>query len=32
VAAFPGPYSPLIVTPPAHRAVRTVSSGYAPVD
>lgn len=29
VAALPGPYSPLVVTPPAHRAVRTVASEYA---
>lgn len=29
LAAFPGPYSPLVVTPPVHsRAVRTISSGY----
>jgi hypothetical protein len=33
LASFPGPYSPLRVEPPVHgRAVRTVSSGYAPVD
>lgn len=32
LAMFPGPYSPLIVTPPAHRSVRPVSSGYTPVD
>ncbi|MEX1183545.1 MAG: zf-HC2 domain-containing protein [Gemmatimonadota bacterium] len=32
LAAFPGPHSPLIVTPPAHRSVRTVSSQYAPVE
>lgn len=32
LALFPGPYSPLIVTPPAHRPVRSVSSGYTPVD
>jgi hypothetical protein len=32
LAAFPGPYSPLVVTPPAHRAVRTVSSDYAPIE
>jgi hypothetical protein len=29
LAAFPGPYSPLVVTPPVHgRTVRTVSSEY----
>jgi anti-sigma factor RsiW len=32
LAMFPGPYSPLVVTPPAHRAVRPVSTGYAPLD
>lgn len=33
MAAFPGPYSPLIVTPPVHgRPVRTVSTEYAPFD
>lgn len=26
LAAFPGPYSPLVVSPPVHRSVRTVSS------
>lgn len=31
LAAFPGPYSPLVVTPPVHRAVRTVSTEYVPV-
>ena len=31
-AMFPGPYSPLVVTPPAHRSVRPVSAEYAPVD
>jgi hypothetical protein len=31
-AMFPGPYSPLVVTPPAHRSVRRVSAEYAPVD
>lgn len=25
LASYPGPYSPLVVTPPAHRAVRTIS-------
>jgi predicted anti-sigma-YlaC factor YlaD len=25
LASFPGPYSPLVVTPPAHRTVRTIS-------
>lgn len=30
LATFPGPYSPLVVTPPAYRAVRTISSGYTP--
>jgi hypothetical protein len=29
VAAFPGPYSPLVVTPPVHgRTVRTISAEY----
>jgi anti-sigma factor RsiW len=28
--AFPGPHSPLVVQPPVHRAVRTVSSEYTP--
>ena len=32
LAAFPGPYSPLVVTPPAHRSVRTVSTEYVPID
>jgi anti-sigma factor RsiW len=32
IAAFPGPYSPLVVTPPAHRSVRTVSTEFVPVD
>ncbi|MGH7446102.1 MAG: zf-HC2 domain-containing protein [Longimicrobiales bacterium] len=32
LAMFPGPYSPLIVTPPAHRSVRPVSAGYVPFD
>jgi len=32
LAMFPGPYSPLVVTPPAHRSVRTVSSEFAPID
>lgn len=32
LATFPGPYSPLIVTPPAHRSVRTVSSEPAQID
>ncbi|HEX2166310.1 MAG TPA: hypothetical protein VHG09_03635, partial [Longimicrobiales bacterium] len=32
LAVFPGPYSPLVVTPPAHRSVRTVSTEYAPID
>jgi hypothetical protein len=26
LAAFPGPYSPLVVAPPVHRSVRTVSA------
>lgn len=30
--AFPGPHSPLIVTPPAHRRARTVSAEYSPVE
>lgn len=32
LAAFPGPHSPLVVTPPTHRRVRTVSAEYAPVE
>ncbi|MBR9989617.1 MAG: zf-HC2 domain-containing protein [Gemmatimonadetes bacterium] len=32
LASFPGPYSPLVVTPPAHRSVRTVSTGYGSID
>jgi anti-sigma factor RsiW len=28
LAVFPGPYSPLVVTPPAHRSVRAVSAEY----
>lgn len=32
LAAFPGPYSPLVVTPPAHRSVHRVSTEYAPID
>lgn len=32
LAAFPGPHSPLIVTPPAHRRARTVSAGYLTVE
>jgi hypothetical protein len=33
LAAFPGPYSPLVVNPPVHgRSVRTVSTGYTPND
>lgn len=33
LAAFPGPYSPLVVTPPVHgRAVRTISSEYTRID
>jgi hypothetical protein len=33
LAAFPGPYSPLVVSPPVHgRSVRTVSTEYAPND
>ena len=32
LASFPGPYSPLVVTPPAHRSVRTVSSEYVSID
>jgi anti-sigma factor RsiW len=33
LAAFPGPYSPLVVNPPVHgRSVRTVSTEYAPND
>jgi hypothetical protein len=31
-AMFPGPYSPLVVTPPAHRSVRPVSAEYGPID
>jgi anti-sigma factor RsiW len=32
LAAFPGPYSPLVVSPPAHRSVRPVSTEYVPID
>lgn len=33
LAAFPGPYSPLVVQPPVHGGgVRTVSSEFAPID
>jgi hypothetical protein len=32
LAAFPGPYSPLVVAPPVHRSVRTVSAEYLSVD
>lgn len=32
LAAFPGPYSPLVVTPPVHRTMRSISTGYAPID
>jgi hypothetical protein len=33
MAAFPGPYSPLIVAPPVHgRSVRTISTEYSPLD
>jgi anti-sigma factor RsiW len=32
LAAFPGPYSPLVVTPPAHRSVRRVSTEYVSND
>ena len=32
LASFPGPYSPLVVTPPAHRTVRTVSTEYLSID
>ena len=32
LAAFPGPYSPLVVTPPAHRSVYRVSTEYVPID
>lgn len=33
LAAFPGPYSPLVVTPPVHgSAVRTISTGYSAID
>lgn len=32
LATLPGPYSPLIVTPPAHRTVRVVSSESAGID
>jgi hypothetical protein len=28
LASFPGPYSPLVVSPPEHRPVRTVSAGF----
>jgi anti-sigma factor RsiW len=32
-AAFPGPYSPLVVTPPVHgSSVRTISTGYSAID
>lgn len=32
LATFPGPYSPLVVTPPVYRPVRSISTGYAPID
>jgi anti-sigma factor RsiW len=32
LAAFPGPYSPLVVTPPAHRSVRSVSTELGSID
>lgn len=32
LASFPGPYSPLVVTPPAHRSVRQVSTEYLSID
>lgn len=32
LAIFPGPYSPLVVTPPAHRSVRSVATEYVPLD
>lgn len=32
LAAFPGPYSPLVVNPPAHRSMRTVSTEYVSID
>lgn len=32
LAVFPGPYSPLVVTPPAHRSVRPVSTEYVSID
>lgn len=32
LASFPGPYSPLVVTPPAHRSVRRVSAEYMSID
>lgn len=32
LAVFPGPYSPLVVTPPAHRSVRAVSTEYVSID
>jgi hypothetical protein len=32
LASFPGPHSPLVVTPPSHRTVRTVSSDYTPFE
>jgi hypothetical protein len=31
-ASLPGPYSPLIVTPPVHRTARAVSAEHAPVE
>lgn len=32
LASFPGPYSPLVVTPPAHRSVRQASTEYVSID
>src|SRR5690606_31491993 len=32
LASFPGPYSPLVVTPPAHRTARQVSAEYLSID
>lgn len=32
LASFPGPYSPLVVTPPAHRSVRPASAEYVSID
>jgi anti-sigma factor RsiW len=32
LAAFPGPHSPLVVNPPVHRTVRTISAEYTPFE